>query len=131
MKESTINLTSNEKLPSVGTVLKETREKRKLSIEQVAAKLFSDPDILKDLENDIFKKLGGNVFIKGYIRNYSKLLDLDSAELIDRVTNQLELEEEKIVLPKITEHLVALRIIAVVSLILLLVTVAGMYVSHN
>jgi len=131
MKESTINLTSNEQLPSVGTLLKETREKRKLSIEQVAAKLFSDPDILKDLENDIFKKLGGNVFIKGYIRNYSKLLDLDSAELIDLVTNQLELEEEKIVLPKITEHLVALRIIAVVSLILLLVTVAGMYVSHN
>ena len=53
MKESTINLTSNEKLPSVGTVLKETREKRKLSIEQVAAKLFSDPDIVEDLENDI------------------------------------------------------------------------------
>ena len=131
MKEYTINLTSNEQLPSVGTVLKEAREKRKLSIEQVAAKLFSDPDILKDLENDIFKKLGGNVFIKGYIRNYSKLLDLDSAELIDRVTNQLELEEEKIVLPKITEHLVALRIIAIVSLILLSVTVAGMYVSHN
>ena len=69
MKESTINLTSNEQLPSVGTLLKEAREKRKLSIEQVAAKLFSDPDILKDLENDIFKKLGGNVFIKGYIRN--------------------------------------------------------------
>jgi hypothetical protein len=58
-------------------------------------------------------------------------LDLDSAELIDLVTNQLELEEEKIVLPKITEHLVALRIIALVSLILLLVTVAGMFVSHN
>lgn len=131
MKKSTINLTSNEQLPSVGTLLKEAREKRKLSIEQVAAKLFSDPDILKDLENDIFKKLGGNVFIKGYIRNYSKLLDLDSAELIDLVTNQLELEEEKIVLPKITEHLVALRIIALVSLILLLVTVAGMFVSHN
>ena len=131
MKESTINLTSNEQLPSVGTLLKEARIKSKLTIEQVATKLFSDPDIVEDLENDIFKKLGGNVYIKGYIRNYSKLLGLDSAVLIDLLTNQLELEEEKIVLPKITEHLVALRIIAVVSLILLLVTVAGMYVSHN
>jgi|TARA_B110000495_G_scaffold28850_1_gene21767 cytoskeletal protein RodZ len=131
MKESTINLTSNEQLPSVGTLLKEARIKNKLTIEQVATKLFSDPDIVEDLENDIFKKLGGNVYIKGYIRNYSKLLGLDSAELIDLLTNQLELEEEKIVLPKITEHLVALRIIAIVSLILLSVTVAGMYVSHN
>jgi cytoskeletal protein RodZ len=131
MKESTINLTSNEQLPSVGTLLKEARIKSKLTIEQVATKLFSDPDIIEDLENDIFKKLGGNVYTKGYIRNYSKLLCLDSAELIDLLTNQLELEEEKIVLPKITEHLVALRIIAIVSLILLSVTVAGMYVSHN
>jgi|TARA_B110001454_G_scaffold82900_1_gene79631 cytoskeletal protein RodZ len=131
MKESTINLTSNEQLPSVGTLLKEARIKSKLTIEQVATKLFSDPDIVEDLENDIFKKLGGNVYIKGYIRNYSKLLGLDSAVLIDLLTNQLELEEEKIVLPKITEHLVALRIIAIVSLILLSVTVAGMYVSHN
>jgi len=131
MKESTINLTSNEQLPSVGTLLKEARIKSKLTIEQVATKLFSDPDIVEDLENDIFKKLGGNVYIKGYIRNYSKLLGLDSAELIDLLANQLELEEEKIVLPKITEHLVALRIIAIVSLILLTVTVAGMYVSHN
>jgi len=131
MKESTINKASNEPLASVGSLLKETREKRKLSLEDAAAKLFSDPDILEDLENNIFEKLGGNVFIKGYIRNYSKLLDLDSTELIDLLANQLELEEEKIVLPKITEHLVALRIIAIVSLILLLVTILGMYVSHN
>ena len=131
MKESTINKASNKPLASVGSLLKEAREKRKLSLEDAAAKLFSDPDILEDLENNIFEKLGGNVFIKGYIRNYSKLLDLDSTELIDLLANQLELEEEKIVLPKITEHLVALRIIAIVSLILLSVTVAGMYVSHN
>jgi len=131
MKESTINKASNEPLVSVGSLLKEAREKRKLSLEDAAAKLFSDPDILEDLENNIFEKLGGNVFIKGYIRNYSKLLDLDSTELIDLLANQLELEEEKIVLPKITEHLVALRIIAIVSLILLLVTILGMYVSHN
>ncbi|MBT3992764.1 MAG: hypothetical protein HOF02_01775 [Gammaproteobacteria bacterium] len=131
MKESTINKASNKPLASVGSLLKEAREKRKLSLEDAAAKLFSDPDILEDLENNIFEKLGGNVFIKGYIRNYSKLLDLDSTELIDLLANQLELEEEKIVLPKITEHLVALRIIAVVSLILLLVTILGMYVSHN
>ena len=131
MKESTINLTSNEQLPSVGTLLKEARIKSKLTIEQVATKLFSDPDIVEDLENDIFKKLGGNVYIKGYIRNYSKLLGLDSAELIDLLANQLEKKKKKIVLPKITEHLVALRIIAIVSLILLSVTVAGMYVSHN
>ncbi|MBT5216093.1 MAG: hypothetical protein HN733_04230 [Gammaproteobacteria bacterium] len=131
MKESTINKASNKPLASVGSLLKEAREKRKLSLEDAAAKLFSDPDILEDLENNIFEKLGGNVFIKGYIRNYSKLLDLDSTELIDLLANQLELEEEKIVLPKITEHLVALRIIAIVSLILLLVTILGMYVSHN
>ena len=131
MKESTINKASNKPLASVGSLLKEAREKRKLSLEDAATKLFSDPDILEDLENNIFEKLGGNVFIKGYIRNYSKLLDLDSTELIDLLANQLELEEEKIVLPKITEHLVALRIIAVVSLILLLVTILGMYVSHN
>ena len=56
MKESTINLTSNEQLPSVGTLLKEARIKSKLTIEQVATKLFSDPDIVEDLENDIFKK---------------------------------------------------------------------------
>ena len=131
MKESTINLTSDEQLPSVGTLLKEARIKSKLTIEQVATKLFSDSDIVEDLENDIFKKLGGNVYIKGYIRNYPKLLGLDSAELIDLLTNQLDLEEEKTVLPQLTVHLVALRIIAIVRLLLLSVTVAGMYVSHN
>ena len=65
------------------------------------------------------------------IFNYSKILDLDSTILIDLLTNQLKFEEESIVLPKIVEHLVALKIIAIVSLILLLVTIAGMYVSHN
>ena len=33
--------------------------------------------------------------------------------------------------PKTVEHMVALKIIAGVSLILLLVTIAGMFVSHN
>ena len=131
MKESNTNSSNNHQPPSVGCLLMEAREKKKLSIAEVSKKLFSDESVIKNLEGNNFKILGGSVFIKGYIRNYSKILDLDSTILIDLLTNQLKFEEESIVLPKIVEHLVALKIIAIVSLILLLVTIAGMYVSHN
>lgn len=70
----------------VGQTLAEARQEQNLTIKQVAAKIHIRQRYLLDLEEGRLSDLPGRVYILGFIRTYAKLLDLDSEELIRRIS---------------------------------------------
>ncbi len=65
-----------------GACLSSEREKSKLSVQQVADKLYLDVNLIKALEADNYEQLPPPIFIRGYIRNYAKLLEIPAEPLL-------------------------------------------------
>ncbi len=61
-----------------------------LTVEEVAVSLKLGADVIKDLEAGDYSRLAGPTFVKGYMRSYARLLQLDEDDLVGRV----ELEPE-------------------------------------
>ena len=70
-------------LQSAGAQLKEARESRNLTIQQVAQALHLDPWILEALEQNRFKDVGAPVFVKGHLRKYAAEVGLDGQQLME------------------------------------------------
>jgi len=77
-----------------GEVLKKERTKQNLTIEDVATRLHLTSQVVQLLEEGEFAKIHGDVFVRGYLRSYSKLLGVDSdkiiAQYLDFIAPQLE-----------------------------------------
>lgn len=69
---------------SPGDVLREAREKRGWSVRQVANDLHLTMHYVSALECDEFDKLPGDVFVRGYMRSYALLLELEPEEVLQR-----------------------------------------------
>ncbi|MEN8168850.1 MAG: RodZ domain-containing protein [Pseudomonadota bacterium] len=65
-----------------GSRLREARELRKLTPEQVASQLRMQTRIIEALENDDYSSLHGSTFIQGYLRSYSRLLGLPEENIL-------------------------------------------------
>lgn len=63
-------------------MLVECREKAGLGLEQAAEELHLSTHILKALEQEDFAHLPEPPYVRGYLRGYSKLADIDAKELI-------------------------------------------------
>ena len=61
-----------------------------LTVEEVAVSLKLGKDVIVDLEAGDYSRLAGPTFVKGYMRSYARLLQLDEDDLVGRV----ELEPE-------------------------------------
>ena len=61
---------------SAGQMLKEAREKLKLTRAEVAEHIYLRAQVIIDLENDHYSQLGAEVYIRGYLRNYAKIVNL-------------------------------------------------------
>lgn len=68
--------------PSPGTILSAQRESLALTIQQVADKLNLTKHYVRCLESDSYDKLPADVFVRGYIRTYANLLQLDAAHVV-------------------------------------------------
>lgn len=68
--------------PSVGKVLAETRKRFGLSVAEVARQLRLSPRQIEALEADDHASLPGKTFLRGFLRNYAKLLQLDPEPLL-------------------------------------------------
>ena len=66
--------TSSEDLP--GKLLKETRENKKMTREEVAERLHLHTNVIKALESDNYAELPGKTYIQGYLRSYAGLLNI-------------------------------------------------------
>ncbi len=66
-----------------GALLKSAREQAKLSEEDVARELRMTLTKVRALEADEYDKLHSDTFIRGYLRTYAKLLNLDPNTILD------------------------------------------------
>ncbi|MCW3481364.1 helix-turn-helix domain-containing protein [Neisseriaceae bacterium JH1-16] len=66
----------------VGTRLKAAREAAGLSLGDVADRLKLSIRQLEALESDSYDVLPGPAFVRGFVRNYARFLDIDSAPLM-------------------------------------------------
>lgn len=67
---------------TVGQILKETRQNRFYTLEEVEQATKIRKSLLEALEEDNYKNLPPYTFVQGFIRNYSKFLSLDPEKLL-------------------------------------------------
>jgi cytoskeleton protein RodZ len=67
---------------SAGALLRNARERDGLSIEDVSQQLKLAPRQVQALEDGNFALLPGRTFVRGFARNYARLLKIDAAEVL-------------------------------------------------
>ncbi len=76
-----------------GAILASIRGKNGHSLEYVASKLHLRVRVIELLEQDAYDEMPESVFIKGYLRAYANLLEVDSEPLLELFHSQ-HIEEE-------------------------------------
>jgi len=66
-----------------GVYLKHERELRGVALKEIAESTRIHIRFLEALENNDFDELPGEVFVKGYIRSYAKVIGFDSEEMVN------------------------------------------------
>lgn len=69
-------------MPSFGEKLKQEREKRNITLEQISATTKIGTRMLQALEEDKFNQLPGGIFNKGFVRAYSRCVGLDEDQTV-------------------------------------------------
>ncbi|MGB8013611.1 MAG: RodZ domain-containing protein [Terriglobales bacterium] len=69
-------------MPSFGEKLKQEREKRKITLEQISASTKIGTRMLQALEEDKFSHLPGGIFNKGFVRAYARVVGLDEDQAV-------------------------------------------------
>ncbi len=87
------------KINSIGKILKEEREKAGLTQQQVSEVLKLRPGIIDAIEREQWDKLPHAVFVKGFIRSYARLLNIDLEEISEDYNNISPAESRSIDLP--------------------------------
>jgi cytoskeleton protein RodZ len=74
---------------SPGALLAAAREELNLSVSDVARHLKLSPAQVEALEEDAFDRLPGRVFVRGFLRNYAKLLGIDPQPLLRTIDHEM------------------------------------------
>ncbi|MBB4132091.1 MULTISPECIES: RodZ domain-containing protein [unclassified Xanthomonas] len=82
--DSNPNLFEQEK--GCGQHLREAREAAGLSLDDVAGKLHMPTHVVRSLEQEEWQRLGAPVFVRGQLRSYARLLQVDLAPLLQQAT---------------------------------------------
>jgi cytoskeleton protein RodZ len=77
---------NTEQLP--GALLAKRRKEFRLSVEDVSGRLKISPRQIMALESDDFAQLASMATVRGFIRSYAKLLELDPAPLMAMLSNE-------------------------------------------
>lgn len=72
-------------LGQFGARLKQAREAAGLSLDQVSARLHIPRHVVEALESGDHARLGAPVFVRGQLRSYARLLDLDLQPELDAI----------------------------------------------
>lgn len=70
-------------LVQIGTILKKARQKKALTIQEIAKKTQISLTQLQALEEGDDSKLPAKVYIKGFIKSYGKTIDFDTQPMLD------------------------------------------------
>lgn len=77
-------------LPSVGSQLRAAREQRGIQLNELANTLKLGARQVEALENGDWQALPGHTFIRGFVRNYARLVQIDPAPLMAELDRVLE-----------------------------------------
>lgn len=79
-EEKQVQATENK----LGQTLREAREAKGLTINQVADATRISKTFLQAVEDNDYKKIPGEVFVKGVLRGYGNYLGMDGAKLVEQ-----------------------------------------------
>lgn len=83
---------------SPGQLLKTAREQAEISLHEVADSLHLMPRQIDALERDDFAQFSGEVFCRGYIKSYAKLLGVNAEKVMSSYQQHCPQPEQKIAL---------------------------------
>lgn len=69
-------------METLGGLFRQTRERQRVSLEQIASKTRIQQHHLQALEEEDFASLPAKVFVKGFVRSYARALGLDEDNAI-------------------------------------------------
>lgn len=87
-------------MKTVGELLKETRESKNLTLDQVAKATRIQKRYLAALEKNDFKQISTQEYAKGYVKNYSEFLGLNSRNVLAFFRRQTQEIPKSALLPK-------------------------------
>ena len=85
---------------SIGAQLKEARNKKSITLEDVHSKIKIHPRVLQLLEEDKFEKLPSPLFAKNFLKSYAEFLEVNSEELMRAYDQEPRKEPEQILFLK-------------------------------
>jgi len=88
--------------PTPGELLREERERRGLSVQQMADELHLDVKVINALEANDFQLLGVPVYAKGHLRKYASVLGLSPDEVITHYQALSDIPAMPDVVPAVT-----------------------------
>lgn len=92
-----------EDASQVGQYLQYEREKKGISIEEIASQLKLSVTALKNLEQANFDELPGAIYIRGYIRAYCSVIEIDPTSVLQLFSEQTDTTSQ----PKPRDQIVA------------------------
>lgn len=81
-------------MPQIGELLRQERERKKLSLKDVENDLNIRTAYLQAIEEGRYDVIPGEVYVKGFIRNYGNFLGLDGSELVAMYRREKQAETE-------------------------------------
>lgn len=74
---------------TIGSLLKQSREKMGISIADIAGQLHLRPCIVEDIEADKFEQIASPIYVKGYVKNFARIVQADSKAIQRCLANQI------------------------------------------
>ncbi len=72
----------DRRMDGPGRQLQAAREAAGLGVTEVAEQLQLLPSFVRGLEQNNYERMRGETFVRGYLHNYARLLDLDPQEIV-------------------------------------------------
>ncbi len=104
-------------MESIGIKLKQTREERGYSLEQVARDTNIARRYIDALENEDFSVFPGDPYLIGFLRNYADYLGMDSQELVSLYRN-LKLQEQPVPMEQLLDRRTRVPLVPLFGIIL-------------
>lgn len=120
---------------TLGQKLKRQREQTRITLEEAAASLTIKPAYLAAIERSDYRSLPSRVFVKNYVRNYTKFLKLNWVTVEPMLEQELKVYAVQPDIPTLKRHLTkqplqVFRVVVLVGVIFLVVAV-GAYFSFE
>jgi len=86
-----------------GTYLRQVREQNNMSMQQVADRLYLDMGVVKALETDNYERLPPAIFVRGYLRNYARLLEIAPEKIMDAYEQMVQHPNAPSIMPQMKQ----------------------------